>query len=477
MKKEGINSISEGIKLDNNLYSNLKIAPEFLKIENENFEKDLLNMNEDEINKINQEFSLLKQKQEKEIENLKNELNNLKKENQDIDKYINDDNNNIQLNQQEIDQLKKDIIKEVLTQFEDTIVSKISQLKKDNNEIIDNKFKELEENKIQPQIKQIKDEILNSNQNVKNLYHNKNEDIFGNDKNKVYNKKYNINLKNGKNVKMNVKTSGHKRYISNNLEIDKRNNLRNINQNKDGYYFDLNNFDFNQSGQNINDENINNIHVSKINNINVHNNSNYFQKDNNINRTGLLNQKKNNGGAVKIKNFDNYQQQQQNVGQKKENKINLLSIFNNIFFENKEQSQFKIQKIDENRLNNLRQIYVKYKNNKQEIELLNYFDNFLKSNVFKIFERKNESVYNIYIIKSNIETILDCFGMKRDTYNEFYYPTKNKAIRNRKQSTEAAIKFRQIFNIDEGIIKDEELIKKLDRNNNDINKVFQQLYG
>lgn len=69
--------------------------------------------------------------------------------------------------------------------------------------------------------------------------------------------------------------------------------------------------------------------------------------------------------------------------------------------------------------------------------------------------------------------------MHRNTYACFYYPTysKNNEIKDRKKSTEAAKKFRREFNIESEIIKDEELIKKLDKNDNDINKVFQQLYG
>ena len=39
-------------------------------------------------------------------------------------------------------------------------------------------------------------------------------------------------------------------------------------------------------------------------------------------------------------------------------------------------------------------------------------------------------------------------------------------------------KFRQIFNINNSnIINEDELIRKLEKNDYDINKVFQQLYG
>ena len=39
-------------------------------------------------------------------------------------------------------------------------------------------------------------------------------------------------------------------------------------------------------------------------------------------------------------------------------------------------------------------------------------------------------------------------------------------------------KFRQIFNINNSnIINEDELIRKLENNDNDINKVFQQMFG
>ena len=110
--------------------------------------------------------------------------------------------------------------------------------------------------------------------------------------------------------------------------------------------------------------------------------------------------------------------------------------------------------------------------------MINYFDDFLKSNVFKIFERTNEDPHLISIIRYNIETILECFGLNKYKYYNYYFPKDNKTdIRDRKKSTQAAIKFRKVFDIDENIIKEEELLKKLDKNDNDINKVFQQMFG
>ena len=73
---------------------------------------------------------------------------------------------------------------------------------------------------------------------------------------------------------------------------------------------------------------------------------------------------------------------------------------------------------------------------------------------------------------------MECFKLNKYTYAKYYYPeNKNTEIRDRKKSTEAALKFRKVFNVGEDVINEEQLLKRLDRNNYDINKVFQQLYG
>ena len=100
-------------------------------------------------------------------------------------------------------------------------------------------------------------------------------------------------------------------------------------------------------------------------------------------------------------------------------------------------------------------------------------------NVFKIFQRKYENNDILDTIKYNIKTILDCFCLDSRKYINYYYKEKiDIVINDRKKSAEAAKKFRQIFNINNSnIINEDELIRKLEKNDYDINKVFQQLYG
>ena len=166
---------------------------------------------------------------------------------------------------------------------------------------------------------------------------------------------------------------------------------------------------------------------------------------------------------------------------KAENKINdnLFLLFNNIFYKNKEQTSINYEKINEIHVENLRQKYFKYKKENNQNMLINYFDNFLKCNVLKIFENEKKYINNerIDIIKYNIETICELFELNKNKYKDYYFQNSNRRLIDRKKSGDAARQFRKEFNIDDSIIKEEELLKKLDKNDNDIKKVFQLMYG
>ena len=164
---------------------------------------------------------------------------------------------------------------------------------------------------------------------------------------------------------------------------------------------------------------------------------------------------------------------------RKEKKINedLFLIFNNIFYKNKEQTTINNEKLNGIRIDSLREIYYKYKKEGNERILINYFDSFLKCNVLKIFERKYIDDEIINVIKYNIETICEIFELNKNIYYNYYFPKNNTGLKNRKKSSDAARQFRKSFSIDESIIKEEELLKRLDSNDDDIYKVFQQMYG
>ena len=70
---------------------------------------------------------------------------------------------------------------------------------------------------------------------------------------------------------------------------------------------------------------------------------------------------------------------------------------------------------------------------------------------------------------------MECFESNKYKYVEYY--CSDTEIRDRKNSTEPAVRFKRFFNINKSIIKEKELFKKFDENDNDINKVFQMMYG
>ena len=447
MKKNDINKNYENQKLDNNFNYNQNEENKFKNIlSKDKPEKDFFMMDEKDIKKINEEIENLKQNQKDEIDSLERELNELKEQNAEWD--IEKENNNINLNDNMINKLKEDIINQIqpklteeLKMYKSNMEEQLKELNDNNQkEYIEKKFEKIKHNVIIPEIEKIKKKLLNEKNPIKNQ--NNNEEL------KKIEKKLAKQEKDGK-----IKTNNISSFREDN-EINPQK------KNKDS----PNLFKFKDD-----DNNLNNLKGKKKKKEN--------EDINKINNLDLLNTKKKEGPIkLQINEFNAFPQN--NLIQKKNSNENLFPYFNNIFFKNKEQTKFKAEKIDENHLKYLYQKFIKYQKENRQNDLLNYFDAFLKSNVFKIFERENEDPHLISIIRYNIETILECFGLNKYTYYDYYFPSNNKTdIRDRKKSTKAAIKFRKVFNIDETIIKEEELLKRLDKNDNDINKVFQQMYG
>jgi len=417
-------------------------------------EKDIFMMDENEIKTINEEIEKLKQNQENEINSLERELKELKMQSADYE--IDEEKNNINLNDNMIKKLKEDIINQIqpkiteeLKKYKSNIEVQLKKLDDNNNnqkEYIDFNFNKLKHEVIIPEIEKIKKKLLNEKNPNQNQ--NNNEEMKKKEK---YNekRKLEIHRKDGTNKIYNISA------IKEDNEI---NSHKNIKRSPNPY-----------ENKNENINNINNIKLAEKKEENNNNN-----KKNNID---LLNYKKNKE-PVKVIINDLDRVSQNNLYQKKNSNEDLFPYFNNIFFDNKEQTSFKAKKIEEIHLNNLHQKYIKYKNERRQNYLINYFDNFLKTNVFKIFQRKSEDPHLLSIVRYNIEAILICFDLNRHTYMSYYFPDNNmNNIRDRKKSTDAAFQFRKVFNIDENVIKEEELLKKLDKNDNNIYKVFQQMYG
>ena len=404
----------------NNIKEDIKMSS---KINNFLRNDDINVEDENEYNNIKDELEKYKKEKEKEVEDLEKELNQLKQENAKFDK-VNDENDNILLSEQTIDKLKEDIIKDIENKINKTIQEKIDKeipnIKK-NNEIyinkIYNKTIPAEIMKWKNIIKKIENQSQIMNKTSDNLKQKENNQP------KVIPMTNKKEPKSG-NISANIQTYNLFNQKKNNPNLNNKNNNDNSNKLEPNY----------KPEQPV-----------KTNNNIINNKSSEQEKP--------------------------PKQPKQNIYKE------LFIMFNNIFFKNKDQTSFNSEKINEFHREKLENKYFNFKKLKIEYILINYFDNFLRANVLKIFQRKNEDERVIENIKHNIETILEIFQSKKYLYQDYYYPNNKTWIKDRKKSTEAARRFRETFNIDESIIKEEELIKKLDQNDNDINKVMQQIYG
>ena len=271
---------------------------------------------------------------------------------------------------------------------------------------------------------------------------------------KIYPRDLFVNKKKGDAHHFNIKPSK-----SNNLDDGNNNSIIEYQNNKNKSYI--------QDEKNIKDEYDNN-NIKIINQFFNNNDMN----DKNEEDIGFDTKNKD---KKQVKLINNNFLENQKQYQKNNLNENLFTTFNNIFFRNKEQTIIKANKIDEDRRESLRNTFFKYQKLGREKELINYFDNFIKSNILKIFSKESESTHNKEILKRNIETILECFYLNKYEYVEYY--CSDTEIRDRKNSTEPAVRFKRFFKINKSIIKDKELFKKFDENDNDINKVVQMMYG
>lgn len=420
---EETSSNLEGNKKDNLNIKNI--------LKNENLDDMLLDMDDEDYQKIKNELNAYKQKREKEIEILENELKRLKdekakyenlKEEEEDDDIILDENLKNQIKEEIINQIKPKIDEE-LKKNQSEINKKLENMEKDNKGYIEKKFNKF----IIPKYQKLQDSIKKNDKNNQNMR----------EKDKI--------------IEQN-KEPDFKSKIKKNINYDRHPNL---NQNN---YCSIKNNEIEQDEQN---NSINNNYF----NINKNNEKPIVIIQNNTNNT-------NNNNSIQQKASTNIQ--------KKLTIQNLFLLFNPIFFKNKEQTSVNGEKINEERREKIRLVFFKYRMYNQHKELINYFDNFARANVLKYLQSSKISQKTKENLRYNIETVLECLEVNKYSYKEFYYPQNNKNPKDpteRKKSTEAASKFRRVFNVNNSIINDDELVKKLESNNNDINKVFQLIYG
>ena len=476
---KNINNINKN-NLNENSIKKFELKKSFEK------EKEKYNLyKEIEDEKFNEEVKLFKQKQKEEIESLEKELNELKQINKDLD--IDNDDNNILLNNDLLEKLKIDIINEIKIKIKEELNDKIQDLDKNNEQNGLNKQKEDYINeaiknegiKIKNKLNPFFGEIMEKQKNLENKFNN----IKNLAKNEVLEENKNPNQNQNKKVPRD-KNPKPENYINiqlyNNKDNEDKMNFNNKDNNKDPI-----------NEENINDEedmNINKLN-NRINNINVFNRQNQYLNNRNFpnNNPG----KNNNyfGNLEKeqpkqIKNNNNiYVQQNNNYNnnpplEKKNSKgLNLFPLFNSIFFVNPQQTIINSKKISEDKKNILINEHFKHINEENNI-VTKYADTFIRANVLKIFNQANISNNTIEVVKYNISSVCECVGINRDHYVPYYFPRIHNPKKGyRRSSVEAAIRFRKEFGVSEQDINQEQLLKKLEENNDDINQTFQMFYG
>jgi len=463
METEEINNINENQKSN---YDTNNISKKFNKII-EILQMDKLDENECDI--INKKLDAYKEKQKIEIENLERQLNDLKYQNSQIINNNRENNSSILLNDNQKKIIKEEIIKEIEQKINDIrkqkeeIFSQQQNNIKENNinnqKLIEHKFLELEHKYIIKKIEDLRSkQLLKMNEIQKNPYKESKNNRY---EAKINGQKFNIN-KNKEKGCNNIRSS-----LTGNLDDNLDNSKIDIKESKKLKH------NFIQDEKNI--KIFDNKQIQNMNNYN-----NLYKNDGNKIRDSLLGMKDyKKEDPKKIDPNYIYLNQKNNPEKKPTDELTkLFSLFNNIFFTGNEQIIFKDEKINENTYKILLKKYNKFKEQGRENDLFDYFDDYLKANnVFRIFQRKIEYPLTAANVEYNIKVILNCFNIKNSIYNDYFKSGGNTNVRNRKKSTEAAIKFRREFNVGKEIINEEELLKKLDRNNYDINKVFRQMYG
>ena len=434
METKEINLKNNNQKSSKRINSKAKILLKIFEI----FQDD--DLDDEEYDKINQDLDNYKKEQINTIKNLELELKELNEKNKSFSKIEQTINDNIFSNNDLRKLIKEDIIKEIGTKIIDEFKERESVNIKMNNNLnkhhIEVKFHELKYCYIIPKIERLENK-LNKLPITKKEQNSKKVKIFP------------INKKKGDAQHFNIKVTK-----SNNLDDGNNNSIIEYQNNKNKSYI--------KDEKNIEDSYDNND-IKIIN---------QFFNDKNKEDIDFDTKNKDKKPVKLIKN--NFLENQKQYPKKNLNE-NLFTTFNNIFFRNKEQTIIKANRIDEDRRESLRNTFYKYKDLGREKELINYFDNFIESNILKIFSKESESTHNKEILKRNIEAILECFDSNKYKYVEYYF--SDTEIHERNNSTEPAVRFKRFFNINKSIIKDKELFKKFDENDNDINKVFQMMYG
>ena len=419
-----------------------------------------------------------------------NTKNSLLNQNNKYIEYTNKDNHLEKLQNQIFEKIKIDIINQMNLKFESInkyFNDKLEEIKKyideamkiqlknifthinKNNDNVNENFNKNINNqdiiiKVNKDNKEIKNEIkyqklnvcnyknhynygnLNYKNNEKNIIVNdiknndiKNSNLFFLNPNKIIKRKDNNINKEDLNFKYNEEKIFKKKKYLENEKAEK-------NENKTTNFIRINNNFYNNKPNNL-----------KISEINSNNNRNINNKNKIVENS-------------KFKNF--------NSEAKENNESKLYQSINNIFFYDYQQKYIKEQKINEYRKEELQKEIFNDKIKGKNI-LKNYYMNYIETIILPLFRRnKNIIQSKLDIIKYNISIILECLGMDKNYYNNYYYQYEIKKQKaNRTQSHEAVLRFRNEFGINKDDFTDEALENKLLENDLDIYKTFEKIFG
>ena len=501
IKKININKIDELKKNDNSAIIEKKDNdPENLQksYELKNILQKAVSQQVIQEGKINEELKQYKKKQEEDIKSLENELNQLKRKNEEIQNK-NDNINNIVLNNNMIETLKTDIINKINLKidgkFEEII--KVLDNIKEKEEININKYKKYVDIRVEEMKNNINNDINKKIEQINNKF-GEFENKF-NDLNAKFKEKEDLLVQNRVQNQRTVLRDKKTQLKKDSKDLGSSNNIKKIdinveNDKKVNRFINMNSKDYNKKKSNniINDQE----NISDEDEVNL-NNSNKKIKDMNI-----FNKQKQNADKIKINNmdevknssyFDNISKEkpkqiqnqkilEQNkynnpIQKKKSLDINLLSLLNNIFFKNIQQTEINTNKVNEHHLETIKKAYFKHINDEQNY-VYDYINNFIKLNVLKLFKKNNIPKEDLEIVKYNIASLLGCIGMKKEFYSPYYFPELKKGLKgNRQASVEAAVRFRKEYNISKDEINEDVLIDTLYENGNDLNQTFQIIYG
>jgi len=501
IKKININKIDELKKNDNSAIIEKKDNdPENLQksYELKNILQKAVSQQVIQEGKINEELKQYKKKQEEDIKSLENELNQLKRKNEEIQNK-NDNINNIVLNNNMIETLKTDIINKIDLKidgkFEEII--KVLDNIKEKEEININKYKKYVDIRVEEMKNNINNDINKKIEQINNKF-GEFENKF-NDLNAKFKEKEDLLVQNRVQNQRTVLRDKNTQLKKDSKNLGSSNNIKKIdinaeNDKKVNRFINMNSKDYNKKKSNniINDQE----NISDEDEVNL-NNSNKKIKDMNI-----FNKQKQNADKIKINNmdevknssyFDNISKEkpkqiqnqkilEQNkynnpIQKKKSLDINLLSLLNNIFFKNVQQTEINTNKVNEHHLETIKKAYFKHINDEQNY-VYDYINNFIKVNVLKLFKKNNIPKEDLEIVKYNIASLLGCIGMNKEFYSPYYFPELKKGLKgNRQASVEAAARFRKEYCIPKDEINEDVLINTLYENGNDINQTFQIIFG